>query len=189
MAQRRRGRRGGHLLLGLVGVLGAMRLMAERMDVGFAGWRMDPVGLGPGALPRLRRRTGGSLVPHAVTAKTVAVSPEDRDAAFMERLRCLAREALSWAWLTPQQRLVWAAAIELDAVPLQELPPWFWERRNVTLRHPGVDLLSLDGRRAVRCIDDTDIAEDSARFVRVAQEVYKVPSCTLVTSTASTRLS
>ena len=38
----------------------------------------------------------------------------------MERLRCLAREALSWAWLTPQQRLVWAAAIKLDAVPLQE---------------------------------------------------------------------
>ena len=38
----------------------------------------------------------------------------------MERLRCLAREALSWAWLTPQQRLVWAAAIELDAVPLQD---------------------------------------------------------------------
>ena len=55
MAKRRRGHRGGHLLLGLVGVLGAMRLMAERMDVGFAGWRMDPVGLGPGALPRLRR--------------------------------------------------------------------------------------------------------------------------------------
>jgi len=46
--------------------------------------------------------------------------PEDRDVAFMERLRCLAREALSWAWLTPQQRLVWAAAIELDAVPLQD---------------------------------------------------------------------
>ncbi|CAK9068627.1 unnamed protein product [Durusdinium trenchii] len=78
-----RGRRGSRLLLGLVGVLGAMRLMAERMEVGFAG-------------------------------------SEERDAAFMERLRCLAREALSWAWLTPQQRLVWAAAIELDAVPLQE---------------------------------------------------------------------
>ncbi|CAK9048112.1 unnamed protein product, partial [Durusdinium trenchii] len=110
----------------------------------------------------------------------------------MERLRCLAREALSWAWLTPQQRLVWAAAIKLDAVPLQELPPWVWERQNVTLRHPGVDLLSLDGRRAVRCIDgidDIDIVEDAARFVRVAQEVYKVPSCTVVTSTASTRLS
>ncbi|CAK9044847.1 unnamed protein product, partial [Durusdinium trenchii] len=177
MAKRRRGHRGGHLLLGLVGVLGAMRLMAERMDVGFAGWRMDPVGLGPGALPRLRRRTGGSLVPHAATAKTVSVSPEDRDAAFMERLRCLAREALSWAWLTPQQRLVWAAAIELDAVPLQELPPWFWERQNVTLRHPsrdaeveGVDLVSLDGRRGVRCIDGTATVEDAARFVQVAQE-------------------
>ena len=40
----------------------------------------------------------------------------------------------------------------------------------------GVDLLSLDGRRAVRCIDgidDIDIVEDAARFVRVAQEVYK----------------
>ncbi|CAK9034567.1 unnamed protein product [Durusdinium trenchii] len=106
----------------------------------------------------------------------------------MERLRCLAREALSWAWLTPRQRLVWAAAIELDAVPLQELPPSFWERHNVTLRHPGVDLLSLDGRRAVRCIDgidDIDIVEDTESFVQVAQEVYKVPSCTLVTSTAS----
>ena len=55
MAQRRLGHRGGHLLLGLVGVLGAMRLMAERMEVGFAGWKMDQMGLGPGALLRLRR--------------------------------------------------------------------------------------------------------------------------------------
>ena len=23
--------------------------------------------------------------------------------------------------------------------PGKELPPWFWERRNVTLRHPGRD--------------------------------------------------
>ena len=40
----------------------------------------------------------------------------------------------------------------------------------------GVDLLSLDGRRAVRCIDgidDIDIVEDAERFVQVAQEVYK----------------
>ncbi|CAK9040077.1 unnamed protein product, partial [Durusdinium trenchii] len=153
MAQRRRGRRGSRLLLGLVGVLGAMRLMAERMEVGFAGWRMDQMGLGPGGLPSLRRRAGGSLVPHAVTAKTVAVSPEDRDAAFMERLRCLAREALSWAWLTPQQRLVWAAAIELDAVPLQELPPWFWERQNVTLRHPGRDA-EVEGKHSAQVIID-----------------------------------
>lgn len=39
----------------------------------------------------------------------------------MERLRCLAREALSWDWLTQRQRLVWGAVLELDAVPLQEL--------------------------------------------------------------------
>ena len=40
----------------------------------------------------------------------------------------------------------------------------------------GVDLLSLDGRRAVRCIDgidDIDIVEDTESFVQVAQEVYK----------------
>ncbi|CAK9046243.1 unnamed protein product [Durusdinium trenchii] len=70
MAQRRRGRCGSRLL-GLVGILGAMRLMAERMEVGFVGWKMDQMGLGPGALLRLRR-TGGSLVPHAATAKAVA---------------------------------------------------------------------------------------------------------------------
>ena len=58
MAQRRRRR---HLLLGLVGVLGAMRLMAERMEVGFAGWKMDQMGLGPGALLRLRRTEASEI--------------------------------------------------------------------------------------------------------------------------------
>ena len=61
MAQRRRRRRGSHLLLGLVGVLGAMRLMAERMEVGFAGWKMDGMGLSPGALPRLRRTEASEI--------------------------------------------------------------------------------------------------------------------------------
>ena len=42
-----------------------------------------------------------------------------------------------------------------------------------SLAAAGVDLLSLDGRRTVRCIDGIDIVEDAARFVRVAQEVYK----------------
>ena len=55
--------------------------------------------------------------------------------AFMERLRCLAREALSWAWLTPQQRLVWAAAIELDAVPLQERDCGVVVAKKVMQRH------------------------------------------------------
>ena len=33
--------------------------------------------------------------------------------------------------------------------------------------------MSLDGRRGVRCIDGTATVEDAARFVQVAQEVYK----------------
>ena len=38
----------------------------------------------------------------------------------MERLRNLAREALTWEHLSDQQRLVWVAALDLDAVPVQE---------------------------------------------------------------------
>ena len=38
----------------------------------------------------------------------------------MERLQNLAREALTWEHLSEQQRLVWAAALELDVVPVQE---------------------------------------------------------------------
>ena len=64
--------------------------------------------------------SGSMLVFKCFLAHSSTQGSEERDVAFMERLRCLAREALSWAWLTPQQRLVWAAAIELDAVPLQE---------------------------------------------------------------------
>ena len=44
-----------------------------------------------------------------------------RDVAFMERLRNLAREALTWEHLSDQRRLVWAAALELDVVPVQEM--------------------------------------------------------------------
>ena len=46
---------------------------------------------------------------------------DERDAAFMERLRNLAQEALKWSHLGEKQRLVWAAALELNAVPMQEL--------------------------------------------------------------------
>ena len=38
----------------------------------------------------------------------------------MQRLRNLAQEALTWPHLGERQRLVWAAALELDAVPFQE---------------------------------------------------------------------
>ena len=51
-----------------------------------------------------------------------SVSPglDERDAAFMRRLRNLAHEALTWPHLGERQRLVWAAALELEAVPFQE---------------------------------------------------------------------
>ena len=45
---------------------------------------------------------------------------DGRDVAFMQRLRNLAREALTWEHLSDQQRLVWAATLELDVVPVQE---------------------------------------------------------------------
>ena len=51
---------------------------------------------------------------------------DERDAAFMERLRNLAHEALSWAHLNGQQRLKWATVLELDVVPVQERHLSFW---------------------------------------------------------------
>ncbi|CAE8581580.1 unnamed protein product [Polarella glacialis] len=52
--------------------------------------------------------------------------------AFMQRLRGLAWEALTWAHLSDWQRLEWSASLLLDVVPMKELPPWFLERHNVT---------------------------------------------------------
>ena len=66
------------------------------------------------------------LPPHLISiisADLFSVSPglDERDAAFMQRLRNLAHEALTWPHLGEKQRLVWAAALELEAVPFQEL--------------------------------------------------------------------
>ena len=52
---------------------------------------------------------------------SVSSGLDERDAAFMQRLRNLAQEALTWPRLSERQRLVWAAALELNAVPFQEL--------------------------------------------------------------------
>ena len=54
------------------------------------------------------------------TPCSVSSGLDDRDAAFVERLKNLAQEALTWPHLGERQRLVWAAVLELDAVPLQE---------------------------------------------------------------------
>ena len=107
---------------------------------------------------------------------------------------------------------------------LQELPPWFLERQNISRRYPGlkgrlcflvksfssdlmmafhslaarqlciplpklfidgvgftdrslagVDLLSLDGCRAVRCSNSTLPHAEVKRFLRLARWVYKAP--------------
>lgn len=67
------------------------------------------VGRSPAA-PRTRA-TAGDDVPQGLDA---------RDVAFMERLRNAAREALTWPHLGEEQRKVWAAALTLDAVPVQD---------------------------------------------------------------------
>ncbi|CAJ1452423.1 unnamed protein product [Effrenium voratum] len=123
----------------------------------------------------------------AVPASDVALSGLDaRDVDFMERLRGLAAEVLALPNLTAHQRLVWVTSLRLDAVPVQELPPWFWERMNVTRRPPGVDLLSLDGQRAIRCCAEALEFPQVRRFLRLARWVYKASDCMLVTN--STKL-
>ncbi|CAE7218414.1 unnamed protein product [Symbiodinium sp. CCMP2592] len=104
-----------------------------------------------------------------------------RDEAFMEHLRTLAREALTWDFLEDHQRMLWAAVLEFDAVPTQDLPPWFFERQNFTRRQLGVDLFSLDGKRAVLCRAGNATHQDVKRFLRTANCVCKAPQCTLWT--------
>ncbi|CAE7356936.1 Ken-052 [Symbiodinium necroappetens] len=92
----------------------------------------------------------------------------------MERMRSLAQEALSWPFLDERQRLVWAAVLEFDA----NLPPWFYARQNITRRHLGVDLFSLDGKRAVLCRAGNATHKDVRRFLRTAKcvnEAGKTP--------------
>ncbi|CAE7208933.1 unnamed protein product [Symbiodinium sp. CCMP2456] len=111
----------------------------------------------------------------------VAAAEEQRDEAFMERLQRLAREALTWPFLEDRQRLIWAAVLEFNAVPTQDLPPWFFERQNFTRRHLGVDLCSLDGNRAILCRVDNATLQDVKRFLRTARCLGEDPQCTLWT--------
>ncbi|CAE7252868.1 unnamed protein product [Symbiodinium sp. CCMP2592] len=99
----------------------------------------------------------------------------------MERLRRLAREALTWPFLEDRQQLVWTAVLEFDAVPTQDLPPWFFERQNFTRRHLGVDLFSLDGSHAILCDAGSATLQDAKRFFRTANCVCQAPKCTVWT--------
>eukprot|EP00434_Breviolum_minutum_P004561 symbB.v1.2.004024.t1/scaffold227.1/size261201/10 len=137
---------------------------------------------------------------HPLLSEAVAIAESDslnmrsldeRDAAFMERLRNLAHEALSWPHLNGQQRLMWATVLELDVVPLQEQHPsgagcssqskGAASLISLTLVFnaclpgvvlvvgslAGVDLLSLDGSHAVRCSNATLPYQEVKRFIRV----------------------
>ncbi|CAE7324342.1 unnamed protein product [Symbiodinium sp. CCMP2456] len=119
--------------------------------------------------------------PSRTRRPAAASSDESRDAAFMERLQGLAREALAWPFLEDAQRLVWAAVLEFDAVPTPELPPWFFERHNFTRRRVGVDLFSLDGQQAILCRAGNSTGKDVKRFLRTANCVLEAPCCTLWT--------
>ncbi|CAE7240286.1 unnamed protein product [Symbiodinium microadriaticum] len=99
----------------------------------------------------------------------------------MERLQDLAREALTWPFLEDEQRLVWAAVLEFDAVPTQALPPWFFERHNFTRRRLGVDLFGLDGQQALLCRAGNSTGRDVKRFLRTANCLFEAPCCTLWT--------
>ncbi|CAE8620740.1 unnamed protein product [Polarella glacialis] len=116
-----------------------------------------------------------------------ALPPPRMTGDFLQRVRALAREALTWPHLPAWQRLEWAAALILDAVPMKELPPWFLEKHNVSRRDIGVDLLSLDGQRAVQCksYNGTIPSRQIRHFLRVARWIFKASSCILVISNTS----
>ncbi|CAK0802363.1 unnamed protein product [Prorocentrum cordatum] len=95
--------------------------------------------------------------------------------------------ALRWPHLAPWQRLEWAAALRYDAVPVKELPPWWLAPRNLTRRDIGVDLVSLDGERAVqcKCCNGTVQTKDVTHFICMAQNVFRASEIILATSETS----
>ena len=66
------------------------------------------------------------------TPRSVSSGLDELDAAFMQRLRNLAQEALTWPHLGQRQQLVWAAALELNAVPMQERTTYHAQILNVS---------------------------------------------------------
>eukprot|EP00438_Fugacium_kawagutii_P029161 Skav216180 [mRNA] locus=scaffold2249:124226:133669:+ [translate_table: standard] len=100
---------------------------------------------------------GMDFATQSAAPRTIGNGLDDRDVAFMQRLRRLASEALTWPHLRARQQLVWASTMTLDAVP-------------------------LDGRLAVRCSNTTLSHREVKRFVRLGRWVYKAAKCILVTS-------
>lgn len=92
----------------------AFRCMAWLALGGMASQGLVTLRPAVGRSPAAPRATAGEDVPQGLDA---------RDVAFMERLRNAAREALTWPHLGEEQRRVWAAALTLDTVPVQD----WWE--------------------------------------------------------------
>ncbi|CAE7246874.1 irc3 [Symbiodinium sp. CCMP2456] len=136
-------------------------------------------------LRHIKHRTWFGSACHPDSQEGTTINTDlSRDEAFMERLQGLALEALTWPFLVDRQRLIWASALEFDAVPVEELPPWFLEQQNLSRRSLGVHLLSMDGKRALLCssgvdghVPDTELK----RFLRTARCVCKASDYILVT--------
>lgn len=81
---------------------------------------------------------------------------------------------------------MWTVVLKTDTVPLQELPPWFLERQNLSRRSMGIDLISLDGQQAVLCrsasVNSSVLHRDIKRFLRTARWVCKAEDILLLTS-------
>ncbi|CAE8654563.1 unnamed protein product [Polarella glacialis] len=197
-----RSHRGGRRWLVLLALLGAAawqsnnnknwqsttaQLAVNQLRFGFCSGRAPQ--------PRLLRSAARALQAEQVKARLLqdipvskpSSSTQQRAADFTERVKALAREALTWPQLSDWQRLEWAAALLLDAVPVRELPPWFLEQHNVTRRDIGVDLLSLDGCRAVQCkwYNGPVPSRQIRHFLRVSRWIFKAKECVLLTSKTS----
>ncbi|CAK0861291.1 unnamed protein product [Prorocentrum cordatum] len=91
-----------------------------------------------------------------------------------------------WPHLALRQRLEWAAAPRHGAVLVKELPPWWLAPRNLIRRDIGVDLVSLDGERAVQCkyCNSTVQTKGVVSFICMAQHMSRA-SKMLATSDTS----
>ncbi|CAE8689547.1 unnamed protein product, partial [Polarella glacialis] len=105
---------------------------------------------------------------------------------FIQAVRGMSREVLGAAVGLPQwRRLEWAAALQLGAVPVGELPPWQLEQQHLSRRDVGVDLVSLDGKLAVQCKRRQHGTVATAlvkHFVTAAVEFYNASRLVLVLS-------
>eukprot|EP00930_Biecheleria_cincta_P013187 TRINITY_DN11894_c0_g3_i1.p1 TRINITY_DN11894_c0_g3~~TRINITY_DN11894_c0_g3_i1.p1 ORF type:complete len:1448 (+),score=185.85 TRINITY_DN11894_c0_g3_i1:104-4447(+) len=149
------------------------------------GWSPGFVGQAPSASVVLQHAIAATPDDHdvALPDERASKSAHRHAGDFMQRLRTLAREALSWAHIGSRQRLISAAVLTLDAVPVQEMPPWFFEQRNLTKRDIDIDLISLDSTKTILCnyVDDAcSISRRLRRFIRISRSVFNAGSCVLL---------